>query len=40
MGFCAEHSAIAAMITDGETVIEKIVSISIEILKRKNKSYR
>ena len=30
MGFCAEHSAIAAMITDGETVIEKIVAISID----------
>lgn len=30
MGFCAEHSAIAAMIIDGETVIEKIVAVSID----------
>ena len=28
MGFCAEHSAIAAMITAGETAIERIVAIS------------
>ena len=27
MGFCAEHSAIAAMITAGESKIEKIVAI-------------
>lgn len=27
MGFCAEHSAIAAMITGGETRIVKIVSV-------------
>ena len=26
MGFCAEHSAIAAMITHGEHIIKKIVS--------------
>ena len=28
MGFCAEHSAIAAMITRGEGRIEKIVAVS------------
>ena len=28
MGFCAEHSAIAAMITAGETAIAKVVAIS------------
>lgn len=28
IGFCAEHSAIAAMITAGETAIARIVSIS------------
>jgi len=28
MGFCAEHSAIAAMITAGETAIASIVAIS------------
>ncbi|MDO5292345.1 MAG: cytidine deaminase [bacterium] len=28
MGFCAEHAAIAAMITAGENRIEKIVSVS------------
>jgi cytidine deaminase len=28
MGFCAEHSAIAAMITNGEHRIEKIVAVS------------
>ncbi|MCL2843548.1 MAG: cytidine deaminase [Oscillospiraceae bacterium] len=28
MGFCAEHAAIAAMITAGESKIEKIVAIS------------
>jgi cytidine deaminase len=28
MGFCAEHSAIAAMLTQGEHRIEKIVAIS------------
>ena len=27
MGFCAEHSAIAAMVTHGEQVIKKIVAI-------------
>ena len=27
MGFCAEHSAIAAMITAGETAISKIVAV-------------
>lgn len=28
MGFCAEHSAIAAMVTHGEERIEKIVAVS------------
>ena len=28
MGFCAEHSAIAAMVTHGEHVIQKIVAVS------------
>jgi cytidine deaminase len=28
MGFCAEHSAIAAMVTNGERVIKKIVAVS------------
>lgn len=28
IGFCAEHAAISAMLTHGETHIEKIVSIS------------
>ena len=27
MGFCAEHSAIAAMVTNGEYKIEKIVAV-------------
>lgn len=27
MGFCAEHGAIAAMITAGETKIEKVVAV-------------
>ena len=27
MGFCAEHSAIAAMVTHGENVIKKIVAV-------------
>jgi cytidine deaminase len=27
MGFCAEHSAIAAMVTHGELVIKKIVAV-------------
>jgi len=27
MGFCAEHAAIAAMITAGENKIEKIVAV-------------
>jgi cytidine deaminase len=27
MGFCAEHSAIAAMVTYGEHVIKKIVAV-------------
>ncbi len=27
MGFCAEHAAIAAMITDGETRVLKVVSV-------------
>jgi cytidine deaminase len=27
MGFCAEHSAIAAMVTNGEHVIRKIVAV-------------
>jgi cytidine deaminase len=27
MGFCAEHSAIAAMVTQGEHVIKKIVAV-------------
>ena len=30
MGFCAEHSAIASMITDGESRILKIVAINLE----------
>ena len=30
IGFCAEHSAIAAMITSGETIIEKIISVGKE----------
>jgi cytidine deaminase len=28
MGFCAEHSAIAAMVTHGENVIQKIVAVA------------
>ncbi len=28
MGFCAEHSAIAAMITHGEHIIKKIVAVA------------
>ena len=28
IGFCAEHSAVAAMVTGGETRIEKLVAIS------------
>lgn len=28
MGFCAEHSAIAAMITAGETAIARVVAVS------------
>ncbi len=28
MGFCAEHSAIAAMVTNGEHKIKKIVAVS------------
>lgn len=28
MGFCAEHSAIAAMVTNGEHIIKKIVAVS------------
>ena len=28
IGFCAEHAAISAMLTNGETRIDKIVSIS------------
>jgi cytidine deaminase len=28
IGFCAEHSAIAAMVTGGETRIQKLVAIS------------
>ena len=31
MGFCAEHAAIAAMITAGESRIEKIVAVCDEI---------
>jgi cytidine deaminase len=27
MGFCAEHSAIAAMVTHGEHIIKKIVAV-------------
>ena len=27
MGFCAEHSAIAAMVTHGEQIIKKIVAV-------------
>jgi cytidine deaminase len=27
MGFCAEHSAIAAMVTAGESVIERVVAV-------------
>lgn len=27
MGFCAEHSAIAAMVTQGEHIIKKIVAV-------------
>ena len=30
MGFCAEHAAIAAMITAGESRIEKIVAVNDE----------
>lgn len=30
MGFCAEHSAIAAMVTNGEFKISKIVAVSDE----------
>lgn len=30
MGFCAEHAAIAAMITAGESRIEKIVAVSMD----------
>lgn len=30
MGFCAEHAAIAAMITSGESRISKIVAVSAE----------
>jgi len=28
MGFCAEHSAIAAMVTHGEYIIKKIVAVA------------
>jgi cytidine deaminase len=28
IGFCAEHSAVAAMITAGETAIDRVVAIS------------
>lgn len=28
VGFCAEHSAIAAMVTNGEYIIKKIVAVS------------
>jgi len=28
MGFCAEHSAVAAMVTGGELVIRKIVAVA------------
>ena len=28
MGFCAEHAAIAAMITSGESKIQKMVAVS------------
>jgi cytidine deaminase len=28
MGFCAEHSAIAAMVTNGEHIIKKIVAVA------------
>jgi cytidine deaminase len=28
MGFCAEHSAIAAMVTHGEHIIKKMVAVS------------
>jgi len=28
MGFCAEHSAVAAMVTHGEHVIKKIVAVA------------
>jgi cytidine deaminase len=28
IGFCAEHSAIAAMVTQGEHIIKKIVAVS------------
>lgn len=28
MGFCAEHAAIAAMVTEGQSRIEKIVTVS------------
>lgn len=31
MGFCAEHAAIAAMITAGESRIEKIVAVCDEV---------
>lgn len=27
MGFCAEHAAIAAMITDGESKIKKVIAV-------------
>lgn len=28
IGFCAEHTAIASMITDGESIVKKIVAVS------------
>lgn len=30
MGFCAEHAAIAAMVTAGESRVEKLVAVSAE----------
>ncbi len=30
MGFCAEHSAVAAMVTHGEYVIKKIVAVTLD----------
>ena len=37
IGFCAEHAAIAAMITAGETRIEKIVAVYSQVNNNKVK---